>query len=126
MNQVLVFCICAGSFGAAQINPSECGTNDRVGIPSVFSQRIVGGRDVVGPGRWPWACSVGFFEGSTWSHKCGGSLITYRDVITAAHCAEKFDINKWKMFVRCGDFNLVETEDDKNSQTSEVRKSKSN
>ena len=118
MNQVLVFCICISPFGAAQINPSDCGTNDLVG--SVISVRVVGGRDVVGPGRWPWACSVGFFEGSTWSHKCGGSLITYRDVVTAAHCVADSDTNNWKMSVRCGDFNLVETDDDMYSQTQEV------
>ena len=103
---------------AAQLNPPFCGTNDIVG--DLIQVRIVGGDKVESPGRWPWACSFGYFESSVWKHKCGGSLISYEHVITAAHCIVAFEINKWKLNVRCGDFNLKDVKDDRNAQTRKV------
>ena len=101
---VIWFCICISFLRAAQLNPRSCGINDIA--EGLIKVRIVGGDVAFGPGRWPWACSVGFFKGSSWKHKCGGSLITYEHVITAAHCITAFELNKWKFAVRCGDFNL--------------------
>ncbi|XP_075776401.1 transmembrane protease serine 3 [Pelodiscus sinensis] len=53
----------------------ECGTRSR------FSSRIVGG-NASSPKQWPWQVSLQF-EGF---HLCGGSIITPRWIITAAHC----------------------------------------
>ena len=38
-------------------------------------------------GTWPWMVSCGYFkEAKQWFHVCGGSLITKKFVLSAAHC----------------------------------------
>ena len=84
-----------------KINTEDCGVNSNLTKPT---QYIAGGR-TAGQGSWPWVCSVGF-RGTrrTWNHRCGGTLITYRHLITAAHCVEPFKDDMIK--VRCGEHDL--------------------
>merc|ERR1719206_1482855 len=90
-----------------KINTEDCGVNFNL---TKATQYIVGGR-TAGPRSWPWVCSVGFrgTRGThrtrrTWNHRCGGTLITYRHLITAAHCVEPFKDDRIK--VRCGEHDL--------------------
>lgn len=49
-------------------------------------KKIVGGQ-ASKPGAWPWIALIGYDDGvSAVSFKCGGTLITSRHVLTAAHC----------------------------------------
>uniref|UniRef100_F6ZPY1 Chymotrypsin C n=1 Tax=Equus caballus TaxID=9796 RepID=F6ZPY1_HORSE len=49
------------------------------------SARVVGG-ETVSPHSWPWQVSLQYLRDDTWRHTCGGTLITDRHVLTAAHC----------------------------------------
>ncbi|XP_038190293.1 chymotrypsin-C [Arvicola amphibius] len=63
---------CASSCGNPTVSPN-------------LSTRVVGGEDAV-PHSWPWQISLQYLRDGVWRHTCGGSLITERHVLTAAHC----------------------------------------
>jgi len=65
-----------------------CGllTDKKCGVkPAAPGSRIVNGENAT-PGEFPWQVSLEEFNGKTWYHKCGGSLISPNWVLTAAHC----------------------------------------
>lgn len=53
--------------------------------PSSLSTKVVGGGDSQ-MGAWPWMALIGYDRYSLSPFRCGGSLITARHVLTAAHC----------------------------------------
>lgn len=62
---------------------------DGCGISNATHHRVVGGVDAQ-VGAWPWMALLGYKDrvGEV-GFKCGGSLITKRHVLTAAHCIRK-------------------------------------
>lgn len=71
------------------------------GFSNVTHRRIVGGTPAK-LGAFPWMALIGYSNdlGET-SFKCGGSLITKRHVLTAAHC-----LKSTLSSVRLGEHNL--------------------
>lgn len=67
------------------------------GLPSVQpsalrKDRIVGGYESI-PHSWPFMVSIGYSGPSnTIPHACGGSLISEKYILTAAHCVEEKEI----------------------------------
>ncbi|XP_022095752.1 plasminogen-like [Acanthaster planci] len=63
---------------------SGCGTHANLG--SLFSARIVGGESAT-PGEWPWQAQLRVRNSTgQFVFVCGGSLVDWRFVVTAAHC----------------------------------------
>jgi len=57
------------------------------GYTTATHKKIVGG-EVAKKGDWPWIALLGYFRPLHLEFLCGGSLITARHVITAAHCLQ--------------------------------------
>ncbi|XP_054734614.1 uncharacterized protein LOC129242079 [Anastrepha obliqua] len=82
--------------------PSE---DEGCGLTHQSSLKVVGGGDS-SIGSWPWMALIGYDRYSLSPFRCGGSLITARHVLTAAHC-----ILAELSFVRLGEYDLsTETE----------------
>jgi len=57
-----------------------------VEVPTFIGHRIIGGTDAA-PREFPWQISQERL-GSTWSHSCGGSLLSATRTLSAAHCVD--------------------------------------
>ncbi|XP_076389576.1 transmembrane protease serine 9-like [Megachile rotundata] len=84
------------------LQPPDCG------FSSIQHQRVVGGVPAE-PGAWPWLAALGYENKNNPSQPkwlCGGSLISARHVLTAAHC-----IRNDLYTVRIGDLDLYSDND---------------
>ncbi|KAJ8668829.1 hypothetical protein QAD02_000088 [Eretmocerus hayati] len=74
----------------------KCGVSKKNTRLTYFT-RIIGGRPTI-PGSWPWQVAVLNRYGEAF---CGGTLVSSRWVLTAAHCVRK------RLSVRIGEHNLL-------------------
>uniref|UniRef100_A0A8D8E534 Venom serine protease Bi-VSP n=1 Tax=Culex pipiens TaxID=7175 RepID=A0A8D8E534_CULPI len=86
---------------------------DRCGMSNASHARVVGGMDAQ-LGAWPWMAALGYrssnFDLTTGpKFLCGGTLITAKHVVTAAHC-----IQNLLYFVRLGEYDIASTNDGAN------------
>ncbi|KAF3423540.1 hypothetical protein E2986_00044 [Frieseomelitta varia] len=92
------------------VNVSLCGIKTR--------KLIVGGTDA-DPKEFPQMAAIGYDsrDGVVW--QCGGTLISERFVLSAAHCASSIVWGKAN-WVRLGDLNLKRTDDDARPQDLQI------
>ena len=74
--------------------PQKCGERPRSAptrgdsdLPTLFG--VVSGQPVKKPGDFPWIGALGWgVAGEKQEYRCGGTLITSKHILTAAHCME--------------------------------------
>lgn len=78
-----------------------CGLND----VSISLSRIVGGEDAV-PFSWSMVVSIRF--GNPSEHACGGTILTEKFILTAAHCVGRLEVQEQnRLFVVAGLHNQL-------------------
>ncbi|KAL4705218.1 hypothetical protein ACJJTC_000216 [Scirpophaga incertulas] len=98
------------------VNPEDCGQREDEG------GRIVGGAEAKA-GAWPWMAAVFLLGSKRREFWCGGTLVSARAVLTAAHCTRD---SKQRPFparqfsVRLGDVDLSREDEPSRPQTLRV------
>ncbi|XP_051861745.1 venom serine protease Bi-VSP-like isoform X3 [Drosophila albomicans] len=90
--------VCCPTEPAPRRLPTE---KEGCGEPNLVSFRKIVGGDEAMKGAYPWIALLGYGDSSLSIFKCGGTLITARHVVTAAHC-----IKDNLSFVRLGEHDL--------------------
>lgn len=90
--------------------PVAIPSQNECGLPSV--ERVIGG-DEAEIGIWPWATAIGRPTANNgFQSICGGSLITRRHVLSAAHCFVVPDVpQELRTHVRLGEHDLTSASD---------------
>ena len=84
----------------------DCGIQ-KINPSNMESSRIVNGEEAI-PHSWPWVVSIGTIDiYGKYDHGCGGTLIDYDLVATAAHCLIKASTNPFKFILQIGVHELV-------------------
>nr|XP_012599252.1 serine protease 41-like isoform X2 [Microcebus murinus] len=96
---LLALLLARGSLGTPESQEADL-LSEPCGHRDIIHPLVVGGVETV-RGRWPWQALLRVREG----HFCGGSLLSRRWVLSAAHCFQRFhDASNW--LVQLGELTL--------------------
>ena len=81
---------CFSSEPLSDIGKQACGVRKEIinhagQLINHAGQRIIGG-SLAELGEFPWQAAIGFFFQEKFSPFCGGSLVSRKHLVTAAHC----------------------------------------
>nr|MDQ3294846.1 serine protease [Actinomycetota bacterium] len=75
------------------------------GVPGADPAAAITGGDEADDGEWPWQVAM-FVGDEQW---CGGSLLTYEIVLTAAHCTDGLGVSDIEVFAGSVDLSDRDT-----------------
>nr|XP_022901342.1 proclotting enzyme isoform X1 [Onthophagus taurus] len=84
--------------------------------------RVVGGEEAA-PQKWPWVAAIFLHGNRKVEFWCGGSLISLKHILTAAHCTKDGNdrpFASYQLSVRLGDVDLKRTDEPSNPATYRV------
>ncbi|KAG4066426.1 hypothetical protein HA402_007062 [Bradysia odoriphaga] len=100
---ILFSTVLVATIKVSSINAIECGTIN------LYREAVLGGKEVV-KDEWPFI--VALYYSSTFKYFCGGTIISDKHVLTAAHCIQTkgkgFPLIPDEITVRLGAYNLTD------------------
>ncbi|XP_061394331.1 serine protease gd-like, partial [Musca vetustissima] len=102
----------------ARFNQNQRGTENICGQDSSVTPFIFGGQQVA-PGQFPWLTAI-YVKSAGLRFLCGGSLLSTRTVLSAAHCFKIGALTADRLVVNVGRHNL-EDYSEQNFQTREIQ-----
>jgi len=82
------------------VNPLNAQCNCYCGVPNIQNTKIIGGNDSA-TGQFPWQVALLYEVPSPLKQECGGTLVSDRYVLSAAHCT--FGEEDTQIYVNLGD-----------------------
>ena len=90
--------------GHHSLLPTDCGRVPLAAQAPAPVPSILGG-EAAFPGQYPWQARILVSEGGNYEHRCGGTIISDRYVLSAAHCLRDVSIGRVEVRVGETDFD---------------------
>ena len=90
--------------GRSRLLPTDCGRVPLSASAPPPVPSILGG-EAAYPGQYPWQARILVREGHSYVHRCGGTIISDRHILSAAHCLRDVSIGRIEVRVGETDFD---------------------